>query len=106
MTSTTVWRAVADALVAEGAERVFGLPGNPKHLLFDLTEHTNIAFYLGPSQEVCGRLCLCACTADAAPGHRLLQPRPRHHYAGHRPLGGHVGLASGDCDLQRRGPGA
>ena len=46
MTLTTVWRAVADALVAEGVERVFGLPGNPKHLLVDLAEHTDIPFIL------------------------------------------------------------
>jgi acetolactate synthase I/II/III large subunit len=46
MTATTVWRAVVDALAAEGVERIFGLPGNPKHLLFDLTEHSDIPFIL------------------------------------------------------------
>lgn len=46
MTETTVWRAVAEALVAEGVEYVFGLPGNPKHLIYDLSEHTKIKFVL------------------------------------------------------------
>ena len=44
--TTTVWRAVAEALEAEGVARVFGLPGNPKHFLYDLTEHTEIPFVL------------------------------------------------------------
>lgn len=46
MTATTVWRAVAEALAAEGVEYVFGLPGNPKHLIYDLSEHTGIRFVL------------------------------------------------------------
>ncbi|MGH8130177.1 MAG: thiamine pyrophosphate-binding protein [Steroidobacteraceae bacterium] len=46
MTVKTVWRAVAEALAAEGVEYVFGLPGNPKHLIYDLSEHTKIKFVL------------------------------------------------------------
>ncbi len=46
MTRKTVWRAVADALEAEGVRHVFGLPGNPKHLVYDLDEHTDIDFVL------------------------------------------------------------
>lgn len=46
MTKKTVWRAVADALKAEGVRHVFGLPGNPKHLIYDLDEHTDIDFVL------------------------------------------------------------
>jgi acetolactate synthase-1/2/3 large subunit len=42
----TVWRAVADALAAEDVDYVFGLPGNPKHLIYDLTEHTEVKFVL------------------------------------------------------------
>ena len=38
----TAWRAVAEALKAEGVERVFGLPGNPIHLVADLERHTTI----------------------------------------------------------------
>jgi acetolactate synthase-1/2/3 large subunit len=46
MTVKTVWRAVAEALAEEGVEYVFGLPGNPKHLIYDLSEHTGIKFVL------------------------------------------------------------
>jgi acetolactate synthase-1/2/3 large subunit len=40
------WRAVVEALKAEGVRCVFGLPGNPKHLVYDLTEHSDIRFVL------------------------------------------------------------
>lgn len=40
------WRAVIEALQGEGVRCVFGLPGNPKHFLFDLTEHSDIRFVL------------------------------------------------------------
>lgn len=40
------WRAIVDALRAEGVTHVFGLPGNPKHLIYDLTEHSDIKFVL------------------------------------------------------------
>lgn len=46
MIRKTVWRAVAEALEAEGVQHVFGLPGNPKHLVYDLDEHTGIDFVL------------------------------------------------------------
>jgi acetolactate synthase-1/2/3 large subunit len=46
VTAKTVWRAVAEALETEGVEYVFGLPGNPKHLIYDLTERTKIKFVL------------------------------------------------------------
>ncbi|MBM3524440.1 MAG: thiamine pyrophosphate-binding protein, partial [Alphaproteobacteria bacterium] len=46
MGEKTVWHAVAEALEAEGVEYVFGLPGNPKHLVYDLTERTRIKFVL------------------------------------------------------------
>ncbi|HEU0222270.1 MAG TPA: thiamine pyrophosphate-binding protein, partial [Paracoccaceae bacterium] len=42
MSKKTVWRAVVEALMAEGVERVFGLPGNPLHLVADLEKHSNI----------------------------------------------------------------
>lgn len=42
MSKMTPWRAVAEALTAEGIERVFGLPGNPIHLVADLAKHTKI----------------------------------------------------------------
>ena len=42
MGKKTAWRAVAEALAAEGVERVFGLPGNPIHLVADLARHTSI----------------------------------------------------------------
>jgi acetolactate synthase-1/2/3 large subunit len=40
------WRAIVDALSSEGVTHVFGLPGNPKHLIYDLTEHSDIKFVL------------------------------------------------------------
>ena len=46
METMTAWRAVVEALKAEGVRYVFGLPGNPKHLLYDLTEHSDIRFVL------------------------------------------------------------
>ena len=32
------WRMVVEALVAEGVERIFGLSGNPTHLVDDLAQ--------------------------------------------------------------------
>lgn len=46
MTKKTAWRAVAEALEAEGVRHIFGLPGNPKHLVYDIDEHTDIDFVL------------------------------------------------------------
>lgn len=40
------WRAVVESLKAEGVSHVFGLPGNPKHLLYDLMDHSGIQFVL------------------------------------------------------------
>lgn len=40
------WQAIVEALKAEGVTRVFGLPGNPKHLLNDLADHSDITFVL------------------------------------------------------------
>ncbi len=42
MPKRTAWRAVVEALAAEGIKRVFGLPGNPLHLVADLAKHSNI----------------------------------------------------------------
>jgi acetolactate synthase-1/2/3 large subunit len=36
------WHMVVKALVAEGVDRIFGLPGNPTHLINDLSCHSNI----------------------------------------------------------------
>lgn len=40
------WRAVVEALKAEGVRYVFGIPGNPKHLVYDLNENSDIRFVL------------------------------------------------------------
>lgn len=45
MEKKSVWQAIAEALDAEGTEYVFGLPGNPKHLVYDLTR-TPVKFVL------------------------------------------------------------
>jgi acetolactate synthase-1/2/3 large subunit len=42
----TVWQAVVEALEAEGTEVMFGLPGNPAHLVADLVKHSNIKLVL------------------------------------------------------------
>lgn len=42
----TVWRAVVEALVAEDVEVIFGLPGNPAHLVADLVDHSKIKIVL------------------------------------------------------------
>jgi len=38
----TAWRAVAEALKAEAVPHIFGLPGNPLHLVDDVVKHTDI----------------------------------------------------------------
>jgi acetolactate synthase-1/2/3 large subunit len=42
MRAMSPWRMVAEALKAEGVDRVFGLPGNPLHLVPELDRHTSI----------------------------------------------------------------
>ena len=39
MPTMTPWHAIVTALRAEGIDRVFGLPGNPLHLVADLARH-------------------------------------------------------------------
>jgi acetolactate synthase-1/2/3 large subunit len=39
MPMMTPWTVIAKALAAEGVDRVFGLPGNPLHLVADLARH-------------------------------------------------------------------
>ncbi len=46
MPRTTVWRAVAEALAAEGVQHLFGLTGNALHLVSDIKKHTNIKLVL------------------------------------------------------------
>jgi len=52
----TVWQAVVEALEAEGTEMIFGLPGNPLHLVGDLVKHTRIKLVL-PRHEHGGVAC-------------------------------------------------
>jgi len=52
----TVWHAVAEALEAEGTQVIFGLPGNPLHLVADLVKHTRIKLVL-PRHEHGGVAC-------------------------------------------------
>jgi acetolactate synthase-1/2/3 large subunit len=42
----TAWRAVAEALKAESVRHIFGLPGNPLHLVDDVEAHTDIDIVL------------------------------------------------------------
>jgi acetolactate synthase-1/2/3 large subunit len=42
----TAWRAVARALEAESVRHIFGLPGNPLHLVEDVKAHTDIDIVL------------------------------------------------------------
>jgi acetolactate synthase-1/2/3 large subunit len=43
---STPWKAVVQALGAEGVEYVFGLPGDPRHLIQDLNAYSDIKFVL------------------------------------------------------------
>ncbi|HJM03764.1 MAG TPA: thiamine pyrophosphate-binding protein, partial [Arenicellales bacterium] len=42
MTRMSPWRMIVEALKAEGVDRLFGLPGNPIHLVDDLHRYSNI----------------------------------------------------------------
>ena len=42
MTRMSPWRMIVEALKAEGIDRLFGLPGNPIHLVDDLHRHSGI----------------------------------------------------------------
>ena len=42
MVNMTPWKAIASALAAEGIERIYGMPGNPLHLVADIAESTAI----------------------------------------------------------------
>jgi acetolactate synthase-1/2/3 large subunit len=46
MTRKTPWRAIAEGLVAEGIDRIYGMPGNPLHLVADVVEATDIRIIL------------------------------------------------------------
>lgn len=46
MPKKTAWRAVVEALKAEGVKRIYGLPGNPLHLVADIVEHSDIDIVL------------------------------------------------------------
>ena len=46
MAKMTPWRAIAQALAAEGIARIYGMPGNPLHLVADIAEATDIAIVL------------------------------------------------------------
>lgn len=46
MATLTPWRLIAGALEAEGIERIYGMPGNPLHLVADIAEATGIDIVL------------------------------------------------------------
>ncbi len=46
MENKSPWQAIAEALAAEGVERLYGMPGNPLHLVADIAEHTGIDIVL------------------------------------------------------------
>lgn len=46
MARITPWKAVAQALAAEGISRIYGMPGNPLHLVADVAESTGIDIVL------------------------------------------------------------
>ena len=46
MTRKTPWQTIAAALKAEGIKRIFGMPGNPAHLVADIVAETDIAIVL------------------------------------------------------------
>lgn len=46
MTCKTPWQMIANGLAVEGIERIFGMPGNPAHLVADVVADTDIAIVL------------------------------------------------------------
>ncbi|MEQ9643265.1 MAG: thiamine pyrophosphate-binding protein [Alphaproteobacteria bacterium] len=46
MATKTIWEAIVEALQAEGVRRIYGLPGNPLHLVGDLVRHSDIEIVL------------------------------------------------------------
>ncbi len=46
MPAITPWKAIAQALAAEGIARIYGMPGNPLHLVAYITEFTDIDIIL------------------------------------------------------------
>lgn len=46
MAKKTAWKSVVEALKAEGVERIYGLPGNPLHLVADLVRESDIDIVL------------------------------------------------------------
>ncbi len=76
MARKTVWRAVAEALQAEGVRHLFGLPGNPLHLVADVHKHTDIDIVL-TRQEHGGVSCAYAyARMTAAPAVCFGNPGP------------------------------
>ncbi|MHA1571976.1 MAG: thiamine pyrophosphate-binding protein [Alphaproteobacteria bacterium] len=70
------WRAVADALVMEKVDYVFGLPGNPKHLVEDLTEHTDIRFVLVHDEKSAVSCAYAYARLERRPGIVFSNPGP------------------------------
>jgi acetolactate synthase-1/2/3 large subunit len=70
------WRAVVEALQAEDVRCVFGLPGNPKHFLYDLTEHSDIRFVLVRDEKSAVACAYAWARLTARPGVLFSNPGP------------------------------
>lgn len=76
MTTLKVWRAIAEALEAEGVEYVFGLPGNVRHLLLDIFAHTKIKFVLVREENSAVACALAYARVTGRPGVVMSNPGP------------------------------
>ncbi|MGE3348583.1 MAG: thiamine pyrophosphate-binding protein [Ramlibacter sp.] len=76
METMGAWRAVVEALKVEGVRYVFGLPGNPKHLVYDLTEHSEIRFVLVRDEKSAVACAYAWARLTGEPGVVLSNPGP------------------------------
>ncbi len=97
----TPWGAVAEALHAEGVAHIFGMPGNPLHLIDDLARFPDVKPVL-VRQEVCGVFMAYAyarvtgepglCYGNPGPGLANMVPGILEAYSGNMPV---IALANG-----------
>jgi len=72
----TPWSAVVEALAAEGVEYVFGLPGNPRHLIQDLAVRPDIEFVLVRHEASAAAAAYAYARVTGRPGVCLASPGP------------------------------
>src|SRR5919201_271269 len=94
-TRKTPWGVVSEALSAEGVDLIFGMPGNPLHLVADLVHYPDVKPIL-VRQEVCGVFMAYAygrvtgktgvCYGNPGPGIANMVPGILEAYSGCMPI--------------------